>query len=443
MSTNMETIMEDKTRSGGVLRNIDYNDPVVKYRGSKVLRITKLIAEREIKIPFSMAIDIFYSFYLPMPLLKDKSEIPANKKCEYSVIKSLLGSSFIHDIRSRTVVDGLMSCIAASIFISELEKYAREHGGNAITDAERRESRVEGLSEYDVRREVENAMANTLRDIENIKRLRTIIEGEQPGNISIMAYEEYGPELIRLARNLEVRKVLEILRGIKPWSINVPEKKQRFKHGEIIGYELGRDIERIAPSTLALPEELFYLRYMEGRLLLYQKVLTQGKGPLYVLLDKSGSMDGIKMTWAKAVALSLYMRSVKENREFYFRFFDSIPYPMAKVNKRPKAEQVIKLIDYIARVKGSGGTDISKAIMTACNDIKRGHVKETSDIILITDGVDRIAEQLVSYNLKKAGARLITIMIRGENRSLKHISTKYFIVSQFTRDNILRVVEIH
>ncbi|MCD6300534.1 MAG: VWA domain-containing protein [Staphylothermus sp.] len=427
----------------GLLRNINYEDPIVRYRGLKVLRIARLIAEKELKIPLHLAIDIFYSFYLPMPILEDKQEIPRNKIKDYNIINYLLRSSFIHDIRSRTIVDGLMSSIAASIFISELIKLEEESRSMASSTSKRRGEETSTLSnEQIVKRNVEKAISNTLRDVENAKKLKTLIEGTQPGSISVLAYEEYGPELIRLARNIEVKKILDILRGIKPWSINIPEKKQRFKHGELTGYELGKDIERIVPSILALPDELFYIKYLENRLLLYQKKLSQGKGPLYVLLDKSGSMDGMKMTWAKAVALSLYMRAVKEHREYYFRFFNSIPYPLAKVEKRPKASQVLKLIDYIAQVRGSGGTDISKAIMTACNDIRAGNVNRRSDIILITDGVDRIAEQLVLYNLKRANARLITVMIMGDNKSLKNISTKYFSVMKLSQKHLLQIVEV-
>lgn len=440
----MPTIMyKERCANKGFLRNINYEDPVVKYRGLKVLRIAKLIAEKELKIPLHLAVDIFYSFYLPMPILIDKQEIPSNKMKDYNIINYLLRSSFIHDIRSRTVVDGLMSSIAASIFITELIKLEEETRPTATSSSKRKgEETSTPTNEQAIRRNVEKAISNTLRDVENAKKLKSLIEGEQPGSVSVMAYEEYGPELIRLARNIEVRKILDILRGIKPWSINIPEKKQRFKHGELTGYELGKDIERIVPSILALPDELFYIKYLENRLLLYQKMLSQGKGPLYVLLDKSGSMDGMKMTWAKAVALSLYMRAIKEHREYYFRFFDSIPYPLAKVEKRPKASQVLKLIDYIAQVRGSGGTDISKAIITACNDIRAGNVNKMSDIILITDGVDRIAEQLVLYNLKRANARLITVMIMGDNKSLKNISTKYFSVMKLSQKHLLQIVEV-
>jgi len=380
-----------------------------------------------------------------------------------------------------------------------------------------------------------------------------------------------------------VRRILELIEGLKPWELGLKKKSEKHKHGEIGGYELGRDMERLTPSSRVLPEELFYLRFLSSRLLLYEKRLEESLGPIYVLLDKcldgeslvelsngrlkklreirvgdevvsakissrgvpvvssaevveivedvkpvyglkteagvlkasknhvipvfqnsstvlkqasevqpgehlyaydykesgfipvrllekmvlgvekvfdirlrkdhfftangvlvhnSGSMDGVKITWAKAVALGLYIRAVKEHREFYVRFFDSQPYPLIKVGRRPKAREVVELMNYIARVKGSGGTDISRALITASTDIRTGASGETSDIILITDGVDRIAEQHVSYNLERAGANLYSVMIMGENPSLKKVSTKYFSVARLGRSSVLKIIEV-
>ncbi len=427
----------------GVLRSINYDDPVVKYRGSKVLRLVSILSNKKhISMDLYTAIDIFYTFYLPYPIIEDLGNIPRSRMFTYKIIDSMLRSTYIHDLRSRTVADNLLSSVAAGVFITELQNELEKQKRKSEHDLQRIGRGHDGTQlDRDIRKSVERAMATAVSDVENIKKLRNLVEGEQPGNVSMMAYEEYAPQLIKLARNTEIKRILELLVGIKPWTLTISRKKVRYKHGEIMGYELGKDIERIVTSTLALPDEIFYLRLLEGKLLLYQKALTQNLGPLYCLLDKSGSMDGIKMTWAKAVVLSLYMRAVKEHREFYFRFFDSVPYPLAKVDRKPKAKQVLKLLEYIARVKGSGGTDISRAIILATNDIRSGIVKETSDIVLITDGVDRIAEQLVLHNLRKSNARLITVMILGDNKSLRKISAKYFTVTKLGREDMLQVVE--
>ncbi|NPA99510.1 MAG: VWA domain-containing protein [Crenarchaeota archaeon] len=428
-----------------LLRGVNYDDPVAQYRGARVARISRILLGKEIEIPVKLSTDIFYSFYLPMPILREADEIPESRINDYKLISSLLSSTRIHEIRSKTLIDPLLSSIAASVFISEMMKLAEKEKGEkpGRKDGKGKTGVIpSNLKEDQLKSMVEKAANITARDVDNAKKLKTLVEGQQPGTISMMAYEEYGPELIKLARNLEVRRILDLLTGIKPWKLRIPERKLQFKHGELESYEYGKDIERIVPSRLALPDELFYLRLLEGKLLLYRKVLTQGKGPIYVLLDKSGSMDGTKMIWAKAVTLSLYMRAVRENREFYFRFFDSIPYPLTMIRRRPKAKQVLKMIEYIARIKGSGGTDISKAIITACNDIRRARKKDLSDIILITDGVDRIAENLVRYNLKRARARLVTVMVMGDNRSLKNISVKYFAVMRLSQKNLLQIVEV-
>jgi len=334
------------------------------------------------------------------------------------------------------MMDSFTSSIAAGVFLSEL-KLLEEATGRSSKGLQQ-----ENLGDSEVERIVEKALTTVSIDVENVKRLKTLIEGLEPGSASQLSFEENAQEVLRLARDLDVRRILDVLRGLKPWELGVDRKRRRFKHGEIAGYEYGNDIERIAPSNLALPDDIFYVKYAQRKLLLYEKVVEESLGPIYVLLDKSGSMDGVKITWGKAVALSLYLKAVRSGREFYMRFFDSQPYPLVKVGRYPKPSDVIRLLDYIARVKGAGGTDISRAIITACTDIRSGSVGLESDIVLITDGVDRIAENMVSYNLKRADTRLITVMIMGDNDSLRSISYKYMRVEKLDRGSVIKVVEL-
>jgi len=104
--------------------------------------------------------------------------------------------------------------------------------------------------------------------------------------------------------------------------------------------------------------------------------------------------------WAKAVALALYNRARKEGRNFHLRFFDNIPYPLIKVMKNVKGRDVLRMVEYIAKVRGGGGTDISRSLISACEDIKEGSVKGVSEIVLLTDGEDKIAESAVRRSLK-------------------------------------------
>ncbi|MEZ0393793.1 MAG: VWA domain-containing protein [Desulfurococcaceae archaeon] len=418
----------------GILAGIDYGDPVVKYRGRKILRIARLIAGREVEHGLPMAIDAFYALYLPAPIVDEEAGEAA--PIHRALVEALLNSGASAHLRSRTIMDSVTSSVAAGLFLAETRAMARI--ASSQREGEGRSRELEGAA----RALAERIVDRVAREVEVVKRIKSLIEGQEAGRVSAFATEEYGYELLRLARNADVRRILEVLRGLKPWEIDVPGKRERSRRGEIHGYELGRDVERVATPSLVLPDELFYLKYVEGRLVIYEKALVTSRGPIYLLVDKSGSMDGPKMTWAKAVAIAMYMRALKESRELYFRFFDSVPYQLVSIGKKPRAEAVAKFVDYVARVKGSGGTDISRALLTACSDIRAARVGSQSDVVLITDGIDRVAEHAVSTCMKRANSRLVSVMIQGDNRSLKKISWKYYAVVKLDREDVLKVVEM-
>ena len=239
-----------------------------------------------------------------------------------------------------------------------------------------------------------------------------------------------------------MRIILEALKSIEELDSYIKRKPFRSPRGELDGYETGSDVERVVLSELALPFDFFLVKFVENTLLLYKKVLYESKGPFYVLLDKSGSMMGLKIVWAKAVALALAQRAAREHREFYVRFFDSIPYPPLRVPKRVRGRDVVRLLEYVARVRANGGTDITRAILAATEDIVSTSSRQISDIVLITDGEDRITIEAVKRGLARANARLHTVMIHGNNPDLKLVSTTYMTVTKLNKEEALRVISI-
>jgi len=152
-------------------------------------------------------------------------------------------------------------------------------------------------------------------------------------------------------------------------------------------------------------------------------------------------MEGEKIRWAKATALALYVRARKESRPFYIRFFDSLPHELIKVSIKVKPREFLNLMELIAKVKSGGGTDITRAIVTACEDIFETRTKGVSDIILITDGEDRVSEAVITRRLRAANARLITVMVMGENIDLRRLSDKYMRVVRLSTKESLQVIE--
>ncbi|MEM3209421.1 MAG: VWA domain-containing protein [Saccharolobus sp.] len=446
----------------GVLRGIDYRDPLVKYRGERISYTLKKLLGKDIQINESFLVDTYYVHYLPLPVTKGKSEIKQNQNIMYSLIDSILSSDIVLKNREYSIVNSAVSLALTVSYvqnlIEELERIKktsqsmeeREAAEQILNSLMKGGSPKEGNEQKNVNQQSmekvlkqanEKAISKAIEDANAVRSMQKIVGGNSAGTGSALTFEGEIHEVLRLARNTEVKRLLEFLSGAPKLGSITKRRTVRFSKGELYGYEEGSDIERIVYSELALPDVLFNLKLAEGQLLLYQKQIKETLGPIYLLLDKSGSMDGEKILWAKAVALALYTRARRENRDFFLRFFDNIPYPLIKVQKNAKSKDVIKMIEYIGKIRGGGGTDISRSIISACEDIKEGHVKGVSEIILLTDGEDKIAETTVRRSLKEANSQLISVMIRGDNADLRRVADKYLVAYKLDHEDLLKVVE--
>lgn len=409
-----------------IIEGVGVIDQVREYRGKKILSLAQKIAGEPLPetITPELAIDAFYSFLFPLPMMKEGGDMFRRQ-----VIGSLLSRGSFWKIKAYTVADPVTSIVAAASFIEKLSKASSAKGG----------ARGEGRGgKEDMEELVERALSEMENEVKTAKDMKRIFSGLAAGKGSVLAFDESIEEVMRLARETDISKVLEKLEGLK-----IPSqrgKTERSQMGWIEGVELGGDLERLHYSQLALPWIHFLVSFADSKMLLYRKVTTQSFGPIYVLMDKSGSMVGNKIDWARAVAIALLKRAFAESRGFYARFFDSIAYPPVVVRPNSKLSEITSLLSYLARVRAGGGTDISKAILSACEDIAR-EGKKISDIVLISDGEDRIAPDVVIKALRRANARLHTIMIQGQNLYLKQVSTRYMTVKRLEAKEILKVVD--
>jgi hypothetical protein len=171
------------------------------------------------------------------------------------------------------------------------------------------------------------------------------------------------PLAARLKDDHRLRRIAALAGRFKRIAAN--KRRQRVNHGadEIADIEQGADLARTLPAELAkLSHRLLRLDFM--RSLLERQVLQYrlsgnaalGKGPLVVLLDKSGSMDGPRDVWATAVALALLDHAQRERRTYALLGFDS----------QVKFEPVVKPDDALPEeglfVSCGGGTEIGAAV---------------------------------------------------------------------------------
>ena len=172
--------------------------------------------------------------------------------------------------------------------------------------------------------------------------------------------------------------------------IAASKRRQKLKHGadETSDIEQGADLGRLLPSEFLQlthrPRRLLLLKnLLERQAMQYQLIGNQplGKGPLVVLLDKSGSMDGPRDIWATALALALLDQAQRERRSFALVAFDY----------RVKFEAVVKpgepLPEAALFTACAGGTEIGVDVNRRLELIRQNQgALRKADLVLVTDG---------------------------------------------------------
>jgi uncharacterized protein with von Willebrand factor type A (vWA) domain len=209
----------------------------------------------------------------------------------------------------------------------------------------------------------------------------------------------------RLRNDARLRRIALLAGRFK--RIAASKRRQNVKHGadEITDITQGADIARLLPCELCKLGRpalrlLFMRNLLERQCLQYQLTgaETLGKGPLVVALDKSGSMEGPRDTWATALALALLEQAQRENRMFALLLF----------NAGVKYEAIVKPTEQLpepALFQGcAGGTSIDAALTRALKIIEThpGALRK-SDMVLVTDGG---SDRTTAPELRQAAERL-------------------------------------
>jgi len=294
------------------------------------------------------------------------------------------------------------------------------------------ELKQQGIDLKEVLRETQKEAQETTENVSNIRRIFGKSAGKEPGSLTFLS--ELANEILRKKVDMRIIEVAGKIIDRMPLFVKI--KKERDTHGdELAGYRLTKNIEKALPREIAMPDEIFYYKLASSGFLSKEKMIVK-EGAFYVLIDKSGSMDGEKTIWARAVALTLLKLAREKRRKFFMRFFDFQVYDLADDSN------VEKLLTIILTVKSNGGTNIDRALNTALEDLEK--LKEyTNTIIIITDGEDKVETK--PEDLKKINASLVAIMIEGRNDMLKTLAEEsggQYLSAIPTPDGALKIVDL-
>lgn len=251
-------------------------------------------------------------------------------------------------------------------------------------------------------RELARIGLQALRDAQaKVEEISETIQawGLEPGELTRQPIPEALALLGRMRRNQHFQRFAALLGRVRKIAARKARSKVKGEGVRITVTETGRDIKRAHTSELiALTQPGLrtkaLTRWARGELRLkgQQTKHKLGHGPMIVCEDGSGSMDGAKQQWAKAVSLSLAHYAKLQKRSFGWILFDSgVRQSRVCPNGRLTPEQMLELVES----RAGGGTDFEKPLHKAMEMIQNQGLKK-ADICFLTDGECAVSQQFLA-----------------------------------------------
>lgn len=267
--------------------------------------------------------------------------------------------------------------------------------------------------------------------------------GLEPGELTRESFAEVQQILAAIKRNPALQQFQKLLGRLRQIAARKARSKDRGEGVRESRQETGRDLKRAVPSELvALTHPAMraqaYMRWARGELRLRgQKTRRRlGHGPLVVCEDASGSMDGAKQQWAKALVMALATYAKVQKRSFGWVMFDYVVHRSETYLRGVlSATQMIE----IAQSRAGGGTNFEPPLRAALKMIKVEGLKK-ADIVLVTDGICAVSSEFLRELLavKKAlEISIFTVLVNvGEttDETVREFSDRVIPISELTAE---------
>ncbi|WP_337859931.1 hypothetical protein [Ferroplasma sp.] len=392
------------------INGIDQSSTVYRITEERIVRrvntgLDKNEAE-SIKIAASDIYFLFYSELATVRSQKNGNEFMENVRERMS---SIINTDDFKKAKTYSQLNDRLSMLYSVNFMKNLNKKAKRDSQKNGNSSESMDSKA-----------IEESMKDASKKMEMAHEIEKLVKDKTPGgnrgkieNLSVESLIDLTDEAMKVDNADKILTMANKLIDIMP---RYTKRMKAFSNtGELAGYYKTRHISNVLSRELAMPDEIFYSKIINGFTGKEKRLVSQGS--YYVLLDKSGSMyEGDKTLWSRSVALALFRISKNRGRKYFFRFFDNKPHDLLNTP--------FEIVENILTVEANKGTCIECALKTALMDIENEKMAdETNTIILITDGEDKV--KMDDYFKKEYNTKLITVMINGYNEGLKKISSSY------------------
>lgn len=298
------------------------------------------------------------------------------------------------------------------------------------------------------------AQAAATKAAEEVKEVSNMLQswGIEPKELTEQGIPDALDIVKRMRQSDAFKRFKDLLGRIRHIAARKAKSNIRREGRFVPKTEYGRDIARAEADELAaLVHPALRLKKLQqwtrGELRLARRVFkaTLGKGPIVFLEDASGSMDGTKQQWAKAIALALAYFAKIEQRTFAWVMFDGT---VRKVKVFPNGRMTAREMLEIAESRAGGGTNFDKPLDKAMELIKKEGLKK-ADILMGTDGECAVpAAWLKSFLAEKKMMEItvVTVLMDVGDSSIATVgqfSDRVEKVSRFTAEEAGQKVFAH
>lgn len=210
----------------------------------------------------------------------------------------------------------------------------------------------------------------------------------------------------RVHRSERLREILDLAGSMM--AFRAGKKKEREEgHDMVAGVTNSSDLSRLLPSELACLADPYLELDMLKRLTEEQTLaldkyteVPSGQGPMVVICDGSGSMDGQPICQAKAFCLTMARIAQEQKRWICFVEFATrgqIREAVFKPEEWLQPASANSLLDWLDHFYSGGGTDFNVLRHVADSWTRLGCPVGKTDVFFITDCQARFEDRLVNY----------------------------------------------
>jgi uncharacterized protein with von Willebrand factor type A (vWA) domain len=228
--------------------------------------------------------------------------------------------------------------------------------------------------------------------------------GVSNGTPGAMSLRERYALAMRVGESERLKQIAELCGRMSRIALQVQRTRIKHPPDEVVGITFGDDVAKMLPvETVFLSEpsleDLFYKKYLEKTLMQLDMRGTekQGRGPVVVAVDSSGSMasplgtKASKEAWSKAVMLALLAIARLQKRDFAVLYFSHVG--QMKQFVFPKGEAKPNDLLLATEFFYGGGTEYRTWMQTALKLCEESRFRK-ADVICVSDGDVFIPDEL-------------------------------------------------